>query len=311
MLRHATVIASSLLALTSCASVLQIYPEADTEHVQDQAAIQRAEYMVRALLPTEERLKLEGEVKRNAASLFPDYAGVATRMSLFGVADTSTVGGLTEAGVAVGLRAAGALIDALGPDGSTWVYSGFFIPSEVDGEPVDTAEKAHEYAKRTLLDRFRQFVQQEETLHLKCEANCESAKPVFTIQGIRDKEGKNHPLWVQFIFDTPFPAADNPLRDAVLGFKPKWNGNAVLLTAESVNLDEHGRVRIAKNGVVEGMYRPSLYSPVGHRMLRYLTKPGDFVYGINFGYSHIAAINGRLFHIYLKRADSFIDYEWR
>jgi hypothetical protein len=266
--------------------------------------------MVRFLLPTEERLKLEGEIVKNSPSLFPEYAGVTTRMSLFGVGDVSTSGALVEGGVAIGLAAAGTLLNALGPDGSSWLYSGFFVPGETDGIQLDSSEKVRGYAKETLTGRLQSFTAKE-GLALKCIADCEENTPVFAIHGIKDKENKEHPLWISFIFRKPFKTKADPFRDAILGFHPVWNANAVMLTAEWIELNDNGQVITGKDGEPKKIKRPSLYSPIAHKMLRFLTQPGDFVYGVSFAYSHIAALQGRLYNINSKRAADFIDFEWR
>jgi len=309
-MQKATLFLAVTLTLSGCASMFQKYPVADSPHIQDQTAIKRAAYMVRYLLPADERMKLEGQVRKDAPTLFPEYAGVAARTALFGALDTSTLGGLTEGGVALGLKAAGALIDAFGPDGSTWLISDLYVPAQADGTIMDSPDTVRIHARRTLIRRLRTFAKQE-GYQLRCMGDCHAKVPVFAIHGPKDKDGNDRPFVVLFVFNEPIKLKPDPIRDAILGFHPAWNANAVMITADDIATDDDGNVIRDNNGFPTKTGLFALYSPVGHKLLRALTRNGDFVYGINYAYSNVAAVRGRLFHVNFKRADDFIDFEWK
>ena len=297
---------AAVLLIASCAA-LKPMPEAVYSEGHDSGAISKAGYLVRYLLPADERLQLENKARQSAPDMLPEYAGAGAHVAAQGLADTSLRGAMIGFGVASGVR----LLQAMGPDGSSRYVSNMYLPESVNGVHLDTAEAAGAFARTHLLAALQGFAEKQH-VELSCRLNCDGPLPHFVLYPVRDRNGNNKPFYIFFVFHDMQAAGQDAMRDAALGFHPAWEGDIRMFTSLNFSLDDKGKIKTGPTELGEAVSRfgtPALYSRFGHDLLRDLTAEGYFVYGVRMAYSRMAAVHGRLFNVFGTHAGDLIDYE--
>lgn len=295
------------LFATGCAGLGPTLPQAEWQGGNDELAITKAAYLGRELLSADERSRLEGRVRSSMPRILPDYAGASARMATMGVADTSFQGSLMAAGVSTGLQ----LLNALGPDGSRTFVGDLYLPATMNGAKLQSPGQAKSFARDYMTGNLRALAV-EHGLSLECLLNCTGDTPHYVLKGLADSDGKPVPYYLALIFGPMERAGDDVLRDSALGFHPAWHGRILLLSSVRISLNERGEVQANATpfGPVASRFgAPSLDNAFGHALLRRLTEDGLYVFGVNYAYSHLVAVHGRLFHVAGSRADNFIDVE--
>jgi len=316
-MRTLLLIILSAIALNGCGAILKASKSPDYIEVKNKQDMAHAAYMGRFLLDANERAVIEHRAMvKGGASLFPEYAGVASTAAI-GQNPFDSTGGTTALYIGTGIRAGIAIANWLGPDGSMAYISKLYLPGQVDGQKIATAKQAQVFARKYMKNRLVHFANSEGR-QLECILNCKGDTPNYVLKKSIHGETKYFDppkLYVYFIFFNMVAAKPDPARDHILGFTPKWvseYSNGWQLDAGSDPLtDEQGHIVTAKTErgpIPANLSLHPFSAPIGRRLLRTLTGgSGYYVYGRRL--LGIIATQGKVFYAYTSSASDFVQYE--
>lgn len=246
------VIVTSLSLLFGCASSPQFRDNRAFDRVPltDDEEIVRVSYLARYMIEEDERAELIQKVRQSESykgwKRSDSVTGLMAASDLTNSTDSSLLGNKLATGIAVG----GFIWDSM-IDGSMDRVSQAFLPEVLDGEVLDTAEKAHQ----ALVDMLQTTMQEAADSfgwQLECIHGCSSANQVYLVRNVSETLGdypfKPANVCIQTDFTTLKPVNELNLINSLLDFKVHWAtevGNTFVLNAiTECKLDSKGKLEL-------------------------------------------------------------------
>ncbi len=315
-------IAVLAISLVGCASVsssigtaLHGYrdldiPEAQRRGLPRQEA-RNVSWLIREIIPAKVRADIEkatGDRVDQAASATPGAALAA------GTLATAATGAPLSATGGSAFGAAGLGVSVLGSLGTgNWYHQ---LGRLYLGNETGSAFDARLLARKDMLARFQKGLL-EAGLNAECRTNCEGPEGELPWR-VYELSGAPEPLWAIIRLGDMESAPIDPLRDQILGFKPRWQSAEI---GRNAGVSAHAIVitREEPKGDVFSYRNRAAYAfdnPKAQQLLRAMSQDGHWVFALRDGPAqHLVAWSGRLLkHAYSKPLlfgdkANLIDYE--
>lgn len=313
-IRALVVIAASTL-LAGCASHTAKRAENGIKAVpiENKEEALSAGYMGRYLMSTKHRQRFLSKHGEELARIAPGDTNTALGIlgaSAMGEDLLSMEGVNTVASISLALD----VIDWLGPDGSLPFISSAYLPEKVRDISLESAEQARAFMKDYMLTKFEEYAD-ETSRTMECVAHCDSYTPTLSLATTANTPAElSTPEKMYFnLYIWPFmEAKEDPIRDRILGYKPKWasrhqNGiaifGAVEIGGEDKTIEGLGTVR-----KLNGTFGKSITytTPAAMLLLKTLSEDGVWTYGSSFAGADIIAWRGRLYEANNIKPEEFI-----
>ena len=243
---------TSLSLLFGCASSPQFRDNSAFDRVPltDDEEIVRVSYLARYMIEEDERAELIQKVRQSKSyKNWKRSDGVTSLMAasdLTNSTDSSLLGNKLATGIAVG----GFIWDSM-IDGSMDRVSQAYLPEVLDGEVLDTAEKAHQ-ALVGMLQTTMQEAADSFGWQLECVHGCNSANQVYLVRNVSETLGdyffKPNNVCMQTEFTPLKPIGELSLLNSLLDFKVRWataDGNTFVFNAiTECRLDSEGKLEL-------------------------------------------------------------------
>lgn len=243
---------ASLSLLFGCANSPQMRDNSAFERVPltDDEEIVRVSYLARYMIEEDERAELVQKLRQSESykswQRSDSVTGLMAASDLTNNTDSSLLGNKLATGIAVG----GFIWDSM-IDGSMDRVSQAFLPEVLDGDVLDTAEKAHQ----ALVDMLQTTMKEAADSfgwQLECVHGCNGANQVYLVRNVSETLGdypfKPTNVCMQTHFTTLKPVKELNLINSVLDFKAGWataDGNTFVFNAATeCKLDSEGKLEL-------------------------------------------------------------------
>jgi hypothetical protein len=315
-------IAVLAINLVSCASVsssigkaLHGYrdldiPEAQRRELSRQDA-RNVSWLIREIIPAKVRVDMEkatgGRVDQAESATHGAALVAGTIAAAATGAPLSTTGGSAFGAAGLGISVLGA------SSTGNWYHQ---LGRLYLGDETSSAFDARLLARKDMLVRFQKGLL-EAGLSAECRTNCQGPDGELPWR-VYELSGAPEPLWAIIRFGDMESAPIDPLRDQILGFKPRWQSAEI---GRNAGVSAHAIVitREEPKGDVFSYRNRAAYAfdnPKAQKLLRAMSQDGHWVFALRDGPAqHLVAWSGRLFkHAYSKPLlfgdkANLIDYE--
>lgn len=308
--------AAALFSITACNSLTGINTKYTHTPIDKPESKVLATYAGRALLDTEDRQIF---IKSNLNKL-QEVSSSQAAYDTAGLAGAAAFGGGLDAGfnLGTGLWLAAELF---GSKGDMDAIGKRYVKAEY-GDIKLERQDARKYAVQQTKERLKGFAEKYH-LQMKCIDECNTK--LFSYQfNATDKTPKLYSepslFFVSMVSQTKFmKSPKDALRDAALGFTPAFesqgdNGFAMLVLRDVVR-DSNKNIFLEEtiNGKsihVRGHDYSKFDHPIELRLIEWMTKDGDYVYGDKAHLAAVLAVKGNVFATKNRSSSDFVEYQY-
>jgi len=276
----------------------------------------RIGYLARYLAETEVRNELTAKIRQTEYVREWDYIDHSTHASMA----TDLVVGELGSDLGAGIGAAIFVAGMLSGDGSMDEISQIFLPSELDGKPLETPEQARVAGVNLIVDRLGQVAEKLGS-ELSCEFGCGEPYAIYSIRLPETPvSGESYVYWPKDIVITVdllefVPVAKDDPVSALVGFPVAWKtepgDTAFLRMVTEPDYLEDGNIELYDVGdsgrKAVSAWRRLYGTKLGLSIRRALHHDTKWLWGIERGHPSLVYFEGEGYGYSLNSRVDFID----
>ncbi|CAM5276826.1 hypothetical protein [Alishewanella longhuensis] len=257
--------ALTVSTVVGCSAILQdpiydsVMRSVKSENLKDDVKSYQIGWLGQALLEPQARNQVAKKLVENAPQI--STVGMsAVDASLAAQMTTDLAVGQLGSGMGDAVGAAffvgGMALSLLAGDGSLNTTSVVLLPAEMDGEALDSAEKAKAAAERLMVKSY-QLAANKFGYSLQCEYSCERFPSVYRMQRQSEADTSAFIYAAEDVaiyfedFEIIAPEQTQIIDSMATGFNVAWrsnfNNDAAIYLMQNPKLDENGKVLITPN----------------------------------------------------------------